>query len=157
MDWASIKVTRQHLGLDLPKQPADELLIQPEATGMAIAAGFKEQAAAQFREGVGGAGVGQRSTGFKIPHHRIAVDGVGKAFPIRQVALRIGDQLRPELVVGEIRHQPSDRGLVGRAAGAEAVCMSLAASQGRPDELRERLNHSSEDSQATTECSKAVN
>ena len=51
MDWASIKVTRQHLGLDLPKQPADELLIQPEATGMAIAAGFKEQAATELSEG----------------------------------------------------------------------------------------------------------
>ena len=103
--WISIKVTRQHLGLDLPKQTADQLLIQPEATGMAIAAGFKEQAAAQFREGGSGASVGQLSTGLDIPHHRIAVDGVGKAFPIRQVALGIGDQLGPELVVGELRHQ----------------------------------------------------
>ena len=105
MDWASIKVTRHNLGLDLPKQPADQLLIQPEATGMAIATGFKEQTAAQFRECVGSAAVGQVSTGHKIPHHRVAVDGVGKAFPVRQVALRIGNQLRPELVVGEIRHQ----------------------------------------------------
>ena len=72
---------------------------------MAIAAGFKEQAAAQFGEGGSGAGIGQLSTGFKVPHHRIAVDGVGKAFPIREVALRIGNQLWPELMVGEIRHQ----------------------------------------------------
>ena len=105
MDWASIKVTRQNLGLDLPKQSADELLIQPEATGMAIATGFKEQAAAQFRKGGSGAGIGQVSTGFKIPHHPIAVDGVGKAFPVRKVAFGIGDQLGPELVVGEFRHQ----------------------------------------------------
>ena len=56
-----------------------------------------------------------------------------------------------------VQHQPSDRGLEGRAADEEAVCMSLAASKGRPDELREKLNYSSEDSQATTECSKAVN
>ena len=105
MDWASIKVTRQHLGLDLPKQPADQLLIQPEATGMAIATGFKEQAAAQFREGGSGAGIGQVSAGFKIPHHPIAVDGVGKAFQVRKVALRIGDQLWLKLVVGEFRHQ----------------------------------------------------
>ena len=105
MDWASIKVTRHNLGLDLPKQSADELLIQPKATGMAIATGFKEQAAAQFREGVGSAAVGQVSTGRKIPHHPIAVNGVGKAFPARQVALRIGDQLWLKLVVGEFRHQ----------------------------------------------------
>ena len=105
MEWTSIKVTRHNLGLDLPKQSADELLIQPEATGMAIAAGFKEQAAAQLGEGGSGAGIGQLSTGFKIPHHRIAIYGVGKAFPVRQVALRIRDQLRPELVVGELRHQ----------------------------------------------------
>ena len=72
---------------------------------MAIAAGFKEQAAAQFGEGVGSAAVGQVSTGRKIPHHRVAVNGVGKAFPVRQVALRIGDQLWLKLVVGEFRHQ----------------------------------------------------
>ena len=101
--WISIKVTRQHLGLDLPKQTADQLLIQPEATGMAIAAGFKEQAAAQLGEGGSGAGIRQLSTGRDIPHHRIAIDGVGKAFPVRQVALRIRDQLLPELVVGEHR------------------------------------------------------
>ena len=72
---------------------------------MAIAAGFKEQIAAELSEAGSGAGIGQLSTGRDIPHHRIAIDGVGKAFPIRQVALRIGDQLGPELVVGEFRHQ----------------------------------------------------